>query len=361
MSLIPPEKCLNDSTIYHVSTANPFKLGILVLESIPHFIIRFRKLHPDYRFPSSFINDLAAIQFTKTEIATLILLSLLLTLIRYLIQTKLQRSALSKRLLPRYSHKFPETVWKLGFYGFAWLMSLYVMMRTPNLNIFHDPLSMWKDWETGLTPPIPKPILAIYTVQASFYLHSVYATLFMDQWRKDSWLMFLHHFIALALLAISYVQRFVLPGALLVFLHDNSDSTLEMAKLGHFMKNRKDGSESKFWNVFGFISFCIFCLLWIVFRLYWYPCKLLYATIYGAVYLGPQDAPLFPVLGIMLVLIFAMNVYWFNFIARMMIRVAITGEEPEDNREWDSRAVSGLDGKDLDKMAADREGKEKAI
>lgn len=46
--------------------------------------------------------------------------------------------------------------------------------------------------------------------------------------------------------------------------------------------------------------------------MYWYPCKLLYATIYGAVYLGPQDAPFFPVLGVMLILIYAMNIYWFN-------------------------------------------------
>lgn len=50
----------------------------------------------------------------------------------------------------------------------------------------------------------------------------------------------------------------------------------------------------------------------VIFRLYWYPCKLLYATLYGGVYLGPQDGKFMPLLGVMLILIYGMNVYWFN-------------------------------------------------
>ena len=35
----------------------------------------------------------------------------------------------------------------------------------------------------------------------------------------------------------------------------------------------------------------------------------------------------------------------------MVVRVLLTGEDPEDNREWDTTAVSGIDKGELDKLA----------
>lgn len=35
-------------------------------------------------------------------------------------------------------------------------------------------------------------------------------------------------------------------------------------------------------------------------------------TLYGGVYLGPQDSPFYLYLGVMLLLVQAMNIYWFN-------------------------------------------------
>ncbi|KIH56714.1 Longevity-assurance protein, partial [Ancylostoma duodenale] len=203
----------------------------------------------------------------------------------------------------------------------------------------------------GVLPPIHRAVLFIYASQAAFYIHSIYATLYLDIWRKDSWLMFAHHFVALSMLLLSYVDNFTLCGALLLFLQDSSDAMLEMAKIGMYLRRRKNGDYYKLIDIAGSTVFVLFAANWVLCRLYWYPCKLLYATIYGAVYLGPQDAPFFPVLGVMLILIYAMNIYWFNFIARMLWRVATTGEEPEDNREWDTSAVTGLSKSSLDAMA----------
>jgi hypothetical protein len=56
---------------------------------------------------------------------------------------------------------------------------------------------------------VPRDICIMYLVQGSFYLHSLYATLFMDCWRKDSVVMILHHFLTLALIAFSYGIRYV--------------------------------------------------------------------------------------------------------------------------------------------------------
>lgn len=37
--------------------------------------------------------------------------------------------------------------------------------------------------------------------------HSIYATAYMDTWRKDSIVMLLHHVVALTLIAFSYAFR----------------------------------------------------------------------------------------------------------------------------------------------------------
>lgn len=54
---------------------------------------------------------------------------------------------------------------------------------------------------------VPMDIAIAYLIQGSFYGHSIYASVYMDAWRKDSGVMLLHHFITLALIAFSYAFR----------------------------------------------------------------------------------------------------------------------------------------------------------
>ena len=55
---------------------------------------------------------------------------------------------------------------------------------------------------------VPFSIYIAYMVQISFYVHSVYATLFIDVWRKDSIVMLLHHFVTMFLISFSYIFRY---------------------------------------------------------------------------------------------------------------------------------------------------------
>ncbi|XGW22934.1 hypothetical protein V3C99_005288 [Haemonchus contortus] len=345
-----PELNISDPSIYHVSTADPIKLLHLISISVPHWIERYQRLNPD----SStwwLLGDRSRVHLSRYEIATLVCLTLTIHLLRSFVTKSTESWVARNHIFPRYSSKVPELVWKLSYYGLSWLFSLAVHTCVANVNSFSDPLSMWNGWSEGESPPIHPAIRVIYATQASFYIHSIYATLYLDPWRKDSWLMFIHHFIALSMLLLSYVDNFTLCGALLLFLQDSSDAMLEIAKIGMYLRRRRNGTYYKSIDIAGSTIFVLFAANWVLCRLYWYPCKLLYGTLYGAVYLGPQTAPFFPVLGFMLVLIYAMNIYWFNFIARMLWRVATTGEEPEDNREWDTTAVTGLSKSTLDAMA----------
>ena len=60
-------------------------------------------------------------------------------------------------------------------------------------------------------------------------------------------------------------------------------------------------------------------------------------------------------IGLMLLILQLMNIYWFNFIVRMAIRVCRTGEEPEDNREFDTTAVSGIPREQRKQLAEQRQ------
>lgn len=62
------------------------------------------------------------------------------------------------------------------------------------------------DWKSGM--PVPTDIAIAYLIQGSFYGHSIYATIYMDAWRKDSAVMVVHHIITLALICFSYAFRY---------------------------------------------------------------------------------------------------------------------------------------------------------
>jgi ceramide synthetase len=54
---------------------------------------------------------------------------------------------------------------------------------------------------------VPFDIKLMYFVQCGFYLHSMYATLYMDYKRKDFYVMILHHVLTMTLIFVSYATR----------------------------------------------------------------------------------------------------------------------------------------------------------
>src|SRR5262249_31343131 len=74
------------------------------------------------------------------------------------------------------------------------------------------------EWHYGMS--VGWDIYIIYLIQCSFYLHSVYATLYLDVWRKDSIVMLIHHFLTLSLIGFSYAARYVYHSH--VSIHTNS-------------------------------------------------------------------------------------------------------------------------------------------
>uniref|UniRef100_A0A8C9YQ62 Ceramide synthase 1 n=1 Tax=Sander lucioperca TaxID=283035 RepID=A0A8C9YQ62_SANLU len=266
---------------------------------------------------------------TLTEITLFFFCAFLWTQVRRgLTQCLFQPLAQWCRLLPKDAAKMPESAWKLVFYTMSWSYSTYLLFFT-SYSFFHDPPSIFYNWKSGMS--VPTDIAIAYLIQGSFYGHSIYATVYMDAWRKDSAVMVVHHIITLALISFSYAFRFHNGGILVLFLHDINDIQLEFTKLNIYLKSRGEGYHllNDVLSNMGSVSFSI---TWFWFRLYWFPLKVLYATCVSSL----QSVPNFPFyffFSTLLLALLLMNIYWFLFIVVFVVKV-LKVKEVNDVREY---------------------------
>ncbi|NXM64930.1 CERS1 synthase, partial [Illadopsis cleaveri] len=216
------------------------------------------------------------------------------------------------KLQPKDAAKMPESAWKLLFYSLSWSYGAYLLFCT-DYPFFHDPPSVFYDWQQGME--VPRDIAMAYLLQGSFYGHSLYATAYMDTWRKDSVVMLLHHVVALTLIASSYAFR-----------------------------SRDWGARSRDWDAMGTggRAGSVPChgdtkpalsLFW--FRLYWFPLKVLYATCHSSLQSVP-NIPFYFFFNALLLVLTLMNIYWFLYIVLFVAKVLLGQvQEVNDVREYD--------------------------
>lgn len=232
---------------------------------------------------------------------------------------------------PKDVSKMPESAWKLVFYTMSWSYSTYLLFFT-SYSFFQNPPSVFYDWKSGMSVPID--IKIAYLIQGSFYGHSIYATIYMDAWRKDSLVMVVHHFITLALITFSYAFRYHNIGILVLFLHDINDIQLEFTKVNVYFKTR-GGKEHLINDVLSNMGAISFSITWFWFRLYWFPLKVLWASCVTSIQSVPH-IPFYFFFNILLFALLLMNIYWFLFIVLFVVKV-LTGQmtEVNDVREYE--------------------------
>ncbi|XP_062815746.1 ceramide synthase 1 [Anolis carolinensis] len=236
------------------------------------------------------------------------------------------------QLPPKDAAKMPESAWKLAFYSASWSYSAYLLFFA-GYPFFHDPPMVFFDWVVG--EKVPTDIAMAYLLQCSFYVHSLYSTLYMDVWRKDSVVMLVHHVVTLLLLAFSYIFRYHKVGVLVIFLHDISDVQLEFTKLNVYFKYR-GGVYHRLNDIISNAGCFSFGITWFWFRLYWFPLKVLYTTCHTCLLIAPF-APFYFFFNGLLFLLTLMNLYWFLYIAFFLAKVLLGQvREVDDVREYDT-------------------------
>ncbi|NXM51416.1 CERS1 synthase, partial [Gymnorhina tibicen] len=218
-------------------------------------------------------------------------------------------------LQPKDAAKMPESAWKLLFYSLSWSYGAYLLFCT-DYPFFHDPPSVFYDWKQGME--VPTDIAIAYLLQCSFYGHSLYATAYMDTWRKDSVVMLLHHVVTLTLIASSYAFS-VLP------FPRSRDWGARAAGGWAGSVPCQGGTKpplspcpGRFW-----------------FRLYWFPLKVLYAPCHSSLQSVP-NIPFYFFFNALLLVLTLMNIYWFLYIVLFVAKVLLGQmQEVNDVREYD--------------------------
>ncbi|NWQ82268.1 CERS1 synthase, partial [Columbina picui] len=202
-------------------------------------------------------------------------------------------------LQPKDAAKMPESAWKLLFYTLSWSYGIYLLFFT-DYPFFYDPPSVFYDWKKGMD--VPTDIAIAYLLQCSFYGHSIYATAYMDTWRKDSVVMLLHHVVTLTLIAFSYAfSQMPEPG--LVGVRAAQSRSLRWGSCAG--SGASPGIPMGLFN-----PRCSLCPGRFWFRLYWFPLKVLYATCYSSLQSVP-NIPFYFFFNALLLVLTLMNIYWF--------------------------------------------------
>ncbi|NXW42878.1 CERS1 synthase, partial [Nyctiprogne leucopyga] len=218
-------------------------------------------------------------------------------------------------LQPKDAAKMPESAWKLLFYTLSWSYGTYLLFFT-DYPFFYNPPSVFYGWKKGMD--VPTDIAIAYLLQCSFYGHSIYATAYMDTWRKDSVVMLLHHVVTLTLIAFSYAFRaWAVWGQEVVLGKLCWVSRLSWDPCGP-SNPPCSLCPGRFW-----------------FRLYWFPLKVLYATCYSSLQSVP-NIPFYFFFNALLLVLTLMNIYWFLYIVLFVAKVLMGQmQEVNDVREYD--------------------------
>ena len=103
--------------------------------------------------------------------------------------------------------KFRESFWKCIVFSIFWCYNANLLVFSERYDYFTKPMNIWDDWEIGMD--IPSDITFIYFVECGFYLHSIYATIYMDEKRKDYVVSLIHHVLSMTLIIFSYATRYI--------------------------------------------------------------------------------------------------------------------------------------------------------
>lgn len=303
----------------------------------------------NYTFPQGFIDDFRKYyDFPIYEFMPVIYIALIFTVARYIFEMFICGPFVKWLKIDKKSDqtKFPESAWKFIVYGIMWCYIADLLVFNAEFDYFINPQEIWEDWSIGMD--IPYEIQWLYFLECGFYVHSVYATIFMDEIRKDFVVMLIHHFLTLILITVSYGTRYHKIGIMVLFVHDITDILLEFTKCNVYLKNR-GGKFYAFHDHVSSIGFVSFSFVWFLFRLYWFPLKILYTCgVVSAHRAYIRGAGLYAFFNSLLWFLLCLDIYWFYYILLFLWKV-LTGQLDgvQDTRE-EEEEESGKDSKKKD-------------
>ncbi|KAL7674791.1 hypothetical protein ACOME3_001066 [Neoechinorhynchus agilis] len=231
-------------------------------------------------------------------------------------------------------YTFIASSFKTSYYLLMTLLIYFFLFKLDKGCTWNQNELIFEGWSVKTpTPLLPR---LIYLIECGFYLHSLYAIIFMPKeetssQQKDFYPMIIHHLVTVTLMVFSHILKFYKNGLLVLACHDINDVFLEFAKTMGALRRR----NRRFYPMFDHIctgGTIIFVVSWIYTRLYLFPLKVIYSNISGEMLSGQQSLPMVKYLNTMLLTILFLDLYWFTLIVKTVKR-RISGKRLEDVRD----------------------------
>lgn len=219
---------------------------------------------------------------------------------------------------PSIQDKFSESLWRFLHYLFSVVFGLYVLWDKPWL---WDVKQCWDGYPTHQSLSRNIRLYYLFSITINW---TQFVSHFFDIKRKDFWIMFIHHVIALLLLIMSWICNFHRVGSLVIVTLDFAECFLEAAKMAKYTKHHKLCNG----------IFVLFIIAWFATRLGFY-----LHIVYSAVYDIANNFPTFPayyVLSSMLIVVLGISIVWTQMVLKIAYNAVKSGQVERDCRSSSS-------------------------
>jgi ceramide synthetase len=158
-----------------------------------------------------------------------------------------------------------------------------------------------------------------------------------------------HHIVTIALVTWSYAVGFLPVGVIVLLLHDVSDVPLDLLKMANYLK--LEGVKGLFVTE---TLYVIVLGTWIYMRIYLYPSKLLYTTLFEnreatmAASVAHDFTILFPnpgppywlIFNIWMIALYCLHIWWGFLLLRILIRISSSSVHDAGKDEYEGSSES---------------------
>lgn len=128
---------------------------------------------------------------------------------------------------------------------------------------------MWF-WENYPCVSKPKYIEDLYVSKFAFHFYELIVCVFFHRQNRDFPEMILHHITTIALIVISFNVHYMVPGAIIMLVHDTSDIFILLCRMAKELAG----------DLTIAISWVVMFLTWCYLRLYYYPDRIIKVFFY---------------------------------------------------------------------------------
>lgn len=176
---------------------------------------------------------------------------------------------------------------------------------------------------------ISTTVWLLYVIQIGWYGHCIFTHIMSDIRKSDFWIMLIHHISALLLLYSALATGYHRCGVLTLYCLDGCDIFLHLTKCIRLI-----GNVYYVPTVIAIGSYLSVVFSWIYFRIGLFLVKVLYtASFQGLHYGGWKNSDNWFYYNTLLLIIYALQLYWFYLILLAGYKYVRFGDKLDDHRD----------------------------